>query len=336
VDEASGYVSFTPIITASGPPIHLPLLALPRVTSALTALSGPIDLGSSTTMSFPLTIAGSASTTVITDASAPTHTIPLFGVFGLAHSSPPLTTLPTGEPLRGRYAQADLRYVGTAGPMIVDGERMVYFALVAYGAWSSPLEVTYQIAIAIDDEGANDTVTDFRLRNRESTDLIGFDFTTTDDFVSILEDAKGVHTLQGPLNVYASTQFDTRPFDTNVMVLPLRVDDLGEGVTRIRYQITSTSRDLIGESAATFIEATPVLSLDVGSAGFATGQGAPLFPVIAQESVTVTFDREAYIRQKTKGLLLLFLHNDLAARTQIVPVQYQGSYRQHLPIIGAP
>ncbi len=95
VDEASGYVSFTPVITGNGPTIHLPILALPRIVAALAGVATPIDLASSITATFPLTITGSVATGVV----APTQTVPLFGVFGLALSSPPITETPNWRSL---------------------------------------------------------------------------------------------------------------------------------------------------------------------------------------------------------------------------------------------
>jgi hypothetical protein len=328
VDEASGYIRFTPVITTSGPAIHLPILALPRVVSAFESLSAPIDLGDSVTATVAITITGSA----ITDTVAPTQTVPLMGVFGLAHSSPPITETPNDDPLLGRYAQADLRYLGIAGPIEVAGERMLYFALVSYGPWSTPLEATYQIAI----DTNNDNLADYRLQNRESTDISTFDFATTDDFVSILEPIGNVRKVQGPLNIFRSTEYDTRPYASNVMILPLRLDDLGADVDMIHYQVTSTSRDLINADSSEYIEVTPILSLPVGAdAGVVTNKQLPLFPVAAGDQISVTFDRAAYVQQHTRGLLLLYLHNDDETRSQVLPVEYGWFYDQYLPGIKA-
>jgi hypothetical protein len=295
-------------------------------------LSAPLDLADSVTATFPLTITGSGITTVVTDAVAPTQTVPLFGLFGLAHSSPPITRLPNGDPLIGRYAHADLRYVGTAGPVMVDGEVMFYFALVAYGPWSTPLEVTYQIAIDIN----GDDRIDFRLQNRESTDFSSLDFATSDDFVSLLEITGANRIVQGPLNIYPATQFDTRPFDSNVMVLPLRLGDLGSDVTSFRYQVTSTSRDIISEYAISHVDATPILFMNVGgSAAVSSNRGVPVFPTAAGNTIAVTFDRAAYIKQQTKGVLLLYLHNEQRARSQTLPVQFNWFNNQYLPVIDA-
>jgi subtilisin family serine protease len=326
VDEASGYVSFTPMDPESGPAIHLPILALPRAISALEALSPPLVLSATVTTTFPLTITGAA----INATLAPTHSVPLVGLFGLLHSSPPITQTIDGEPPLGRYAQADLRYLGVAGPLIEDDEPMLYFALVSYGAWSTPLDATYQIAI--DTNG--DDITDFILQNRESTDLSTFDLVTTDDFVSLLQPAVMPRKIQGPLNIFLPTQYDTRPYDNNVMVLPLHLNQLGSNVKSIQLQVTSSSRDLINTGSSTLIEQTPTLSLRLADgAGVVTDQGLPLFAAASGQSLTVTIDRTAYVRQNTEGLLLLYLHNELSTRSQVLAVDAGWPNHQILPII---
>jgi len=261
---------------------------------------------------------------------APTHSVPLIGVFALAHSSPPLTEIPNGDPVLGRYAQDDLRYIGTAGPLEVDGESMLYFALVSYGPWSTPLESSYQIAI----DTNNDNVVDFRLQNLEATDISWIDFTTTDDFASLLEPVGAPRRLQGPLNIYPSTRYDTRPFDSNVMILPLKLSELGSHVSSLRYQVTSTSRDIMDTVISQPIEQTPFLSLrlDAG-AGIVTNNTLPLFAAQPGDVVTVTIDHLAYTRQNSKGILLLYLQNELAARSQVLPVQTDWMYVQRLPRI---
>lgn len=322
IDEASGYISFTPVITSNGPSIHLPVHAVPRVISALSAWSAPIDLADNDSATFPITITGSA----VTSAVAPTQTVPLFGVFGLAHSSPPVSELPNGEPLLGRFAQADLQYIGIAGPVLVDDEPVIYFALVSYGSWATPLEVIYTIAIDVN----NDNIADFRLQNREATDISAVDFSTTDEFVSILERRGGVRKIQGPLNLYEPTKYDARPFGNNVMILPLRLNDLGNNVRNFRYQVTSTSRDLVDLSLT--IEQTPILSLRLGDgAAITTNLSAPLVPVTPGETFQVTIDRAAYVRQQLQGLLLIHLHNDFGMRSQVLPVAHDWYYHQYLP-----
>jgi subtilisin family serine protease len=327
VDEAGGYAIFTPVVPTNGPAIHLPILALPRTVSALSLMGAPIDLAATTTATFPLTLTGSALTNVV----APTATVPLMGLFALAHSSPPITAAPDDDPVLGNYAQADLRYVGTAGPVLVDDELMLYFALVTYGPWSTPLEVTFQIKMDID----GDQLMDYRLQNREKTDVGTFDFATTDDFVSLLESSDSKRIVQGQLNLFPATRYDTRLYASNIVVLPLRLHDLGANVNRINYQVVSYSHDTTN-SAQTVqsVDQTPILSVQLNEAAITQmGSAEPLFPAAAGDVVNVTFDRAAFLQQQSQGLLALYLHNELATRTQVFPVAFDFLYKHYLPRI---
>jgi hypothetical protein len=327
VDEGGGYATFTPLVPTNGPAIHLPILALPRTVSALGLASAPIDLADMTTATFPLTLTGSA----LTSGAAPTVTVPLMGLFALAYNSPPITNAPVNDPVLEHYAQADLRYIGTAGPVMVDGELMLYFALVTYSPWSTPLEVTFQIQI--DTNG--DQIVDYRLQNREKTDISVFDFATTDDFISLLESIDSVRTIQGPLNIFPATRYDTRLYAGNIVVMPLRLRDLGTTPSQINYQVISYSRDVTNATQTMeSVDQTPILSVHVSKATLAQANAVePLFPAAPGDIVNVTFDRAAFIQQQSQGLLALYLHNELTSRTQVFPVAFDYTNKHYLPRI---
>jgi subtilisin family serine protease len=324
VDEASGYAIFTPVNPEYGPAIHLSILALPRTVSALSLLSAPLDLDDQITATFSLTVTGSA----ITTAEAPTATVPLMGIFNLAHSSPPLP-ISLDDSLPTRFAHADLRYVGTAGPMKVDGELMLYFVLVTHGPWSTPLEVTFQIEMDID----GNEFADYWLQSQSASE-IGI----SDEFVSLLESDFSPPEVQGLLNIFPAMQYDTRLYESNIMVLPLRLgalEDLEPGVSQIHYRVVGYSRD--AKSILQLddpVEQTPWLTLNLAGAPVVkAGAPEPLFPVTAGDLLTVTLDGTAYLRQQSKGLLVVYLHNDLTTRTQVLPVTFEWNHTQFLPRI---
>lgn len=337
LDEVSGYIIFTPISSTQGSPIHLPIHALPRTTSAFSVVGGPLVLGTTPTATFALTVTGSA----VSVLPAPTATVPLMGVFSLAHNSPPITKTPDEEdPVLAHFAQADLRYIGTAGPLDVDGEPMVYFALVTYGPWSTPLEITFQIEIDIND----DQIVDYRLVNREATDVSSFDLITTDEFVSMLETSTSVRTVQGPLNLFPASEYDTRAFNSNVMALPLRVGALGSDVSQIHYRVVAYSRDVTNTSPVTVpVDETPRLALNViAPAGIeittpmtpSVSLGA-LFPGDVGNSLRANINRASYFEQQGQGMLVVYMHNESATtRTQVLPVEFTWLNIQYLPRIG--
>lgn len=330
LDEASGYITFSPTIT-SNPAIHLPILALPRAISALNALSESITLDTTTDPSaeatFPLTITGSS----ISQTLAPTHSVPLFGVFGLAYASPRLTQLPNGETQVENYAHADLQYVGILGPLDVNEQPILYFALVSYAPWSTPMEVAYRIEIDTNHDGA----VDYTLKNLESTDTTLIDIFSTDDFASILEAADGTRTLQGPLNIYPPNQFDTRLFHTNVMILPLKLADLGSVARdKLRYRVVSTTRDIKQTTRGEVFEQTPFLLINAAIPGaITTDLGRPLAPVAAGDHITLTIAPTRYRQHNTQGILLFFLHNDFSTRVQLLPVDAGWSNTLLMPRI---
>jgi subtilisin family serine protease len=331
LDEVSGYAIFTPIHAMSGTQssaIHLPIHALPRKVSALSLTGEPLVLGEEATTSFALTVTGTAISTL----PAPTATVPLMGLFSLAHSSPPIIETPDeDDPRLEHFALADLRYVGTAGPVLVDGEPTLYFVLVTYGSWSSPLEVVFEIQLDID----GDQTIEYQLTNREATDVSSFDVATTDEFVSLLESSSSIRTVQGPLNVFPADQYDTRVFDTNVMVLPLRLSELGTGMSQIRYRVATFSRDVsstpqFGES----VDETPFLTLNIAPP--ATTEITSLrilFPAASGDLLVANVNRAVYLQQQSQGVLAVFLHNNILTRTQVLPVEITWPIHQYLPSI---
>jgi hypothetical protein len=289
----------------------------------------------------PLTITGSSLSLL----PAPTATVPLMGIFSLAHNSPPITTTPDiNDPVVAHFAQADLRHVGTAGPIEVDGELMAYFALVTYSPWSTPLEVIFEIEIDLDD----DQIVDYRLVNREATDRSSFDFITTDEFVSMLEVASSesglLRTVQGPLNLFPASQYETRTYNNNVMVLPLRVADLGSDVSQIHYRVVSYSRDVINTSLMRVpVDATPALtfSLTDPAAIAITTPMTPstplkaLFPGQVGDSLWATINRATYFKDQGQGMLVVYMHNkSVTTRTQVLPIEITWRKIQYLPRIG--
>lgn len=345
LDEASGYITFSPTspISTTSPTIHLPILALPRAISALNAMSTSIDISPyiypHEEATFPITITGRTITptetgdinTGITNTTAPTQSVPLLGVFGLAYTSPPITQLPNGDTQVENFAHADLRYVGTLGPLEIAGQSMLYFALVSYGPWSTPMEVSYRIEIDVDNDGK----IDYRLKNLESTDTTLIDIFSTDDFASILEAADGTRKLQGPLNIYPANQFDTRPFNTHVMILPLKLADLeADSLDALHYRVVSITRDIQQTTKNEVLEQTPFLSFNASIPGaIATDLGSALAPVTTGDIVALTIAPTRYRQHHTKGVLLLFLHNNLSTRVQVLPVEAGLSNQLLLPRI---
>lgn len=326
-DEVGGYLTLTPADPARTA-IHLPIHALPRVVSEVTVLGAPLDFGSTPSAVRPLTLTGET----LAGATAPTQTVPLAGFFQLVHSSPPLAAPPPGATGLAPYAHADLRYVGVAGPVTVDDIPMLYFALVTHGEWATPHEVLFQIEIDIND----DDVIDHRLSNRDADDIFSFSNTYTDAFVSMLEAYSQLRTIQGPLNVYAPTQLENRIFNTNVMVLPLQLPQVGANLTKLDFRVKAYSRDLPGSlTLLQPVDRTPKLELDlIQPQGIRLDPSAiPLQPIPGGKRVNIGFHRVSYVESHSQGLLVLLPHNPQATRTWVLPAVYGWPYSRYLPAL---
>ncbi len=350
LDEVSGLLTLTPVtepsaptvhVTGSAPSvialdaftppqpaIHVPIHALPRVVSNVTVLGGPLSFGETPTATLPLTFMGDT----LPGAMAPRQTVPLVGLFNLLHSSPSIDELPNGDPATAAYAHADLRYVGVAGPVTVQDIPMLYFALVTHGQWATPQEV--QLQIEIDTNG--DNVIDYRLSNRDGSDIISFNSTYTDEFVSMLETFAKIRTVQGPLNLFAPDIVESRVFNSNIMVLPLQLAELGSDVSEIRFKVLAYSRDLPGSAVLTLpIDRTPVFKLDL-SRPQGIQLAAPVVPLRAiggGESLDIRFHRNSYVEEQSQGLLILFPQNPFDARTLVLPAEYSWPYSVFLPAV---
>ena len=336
LDEVGGYVTFTPA-AAQGVPIHVAVHALPHAVSQVSLSGAPLDFTAAPNGAYPYTVTGGT----LPAAAAPTSTVPMIGLFQLLTSSPPISAGPLGDPNPARYAHADLRHVGIAGPVEVDGEMMVYFALVTYGAWSTPTETSFVIEMDVND----DHEVDYRLMNREAGDVNLNDTGYSDDFVSLLEGPGQVRAIQGPLNVLPATDADPGVFDNNVMILPLRVADLGHNVGRVRFAVVGYSADVASSTLPPPVDRTRALTWDVArSPGLIVhGPSQVLAQALAQvlarptlgQGVVVEYELAEFLRQPSIGLLVVHLHNRLETRAQVLPIRYAWPHQGFLPYMAS-
>lgn len=327
LDDMGGYVTFTPAPSRQ-PPIHVPVLATPRPASQLEAAAAPLALGDAPSGTLALPLIGRG----ITGTNPPTTTVSLVGVFELQHSSPPILAVPTGDSALEHYANADLQYVGVMGPVEVNGIDMLYFAVSTFGKHSTPHEVIFQIQLDTD----GDNVPEFNLSNRDRDYALLLGLTLSDNFVGVLEPRSSTARLiQGPLNVYAPDEYATRLFETDVMIVPVRIEDLADASHQLHYRVRAFSRDIDnGSTLDALIDQTPWLIAD-WTAGRGLTQTPPVIPAQPRMSLSVPYDRNALAQRRTQGVLLLYLHNRAAMRAQVVPLDFAWPYYSYLvPLYG--
>lgn len=334
LDEVSGYVVFAPVqVGPDDPPnhpaVHVPVYAVPRPVSQLEAISAPIRLGDAPSGTITLPLIGQG----ITGTNPPTTTVSLAGVFELQHSSPPLTAVPSGDPVLERYANADLYHVGVAGPVTVDDVQMIYFAVTTYGIRSTPHEVIFQIQLDTD----GDNLPEFVLSNRDRDYALLLGLTVSDDFVGVLEPYNNAaRMIQGPLNVYPPEVYDTRLFASNAIILPLRLEDLGDASHQLHYRVRAFSRDVDnGATLDALIDQTPWLVAD-WTHGTGLLQAPPVVPVEPGMTLTIPYVHHALAQRRTQGILLLYLHNQSENPSQVVPLELGWPHNLYLTPLHKP
>lgn len=331
LDVVGGYVTFTPAFSTTAalstqPPIHVPILAAPRPIAQLEAATAPLDLGDAPSGTIALPLIGQG----ITSTHPPTTTVSLAGLFELQYSSPPISDVPNGDLALAHYANADLQHVGVMGPVEVAGEQILYFAISTYGKRSTPHEAVFQIQL--NPNGNNIPLLTLSNRDRDYALLLGV--TISDDFVGVLQgNTLPGRLVQGPINVYSSATYDTRLFESNVIIVPLRIADLASTSHQLQYRIRAFTRDIDnGGTLDALIDQTPWLTAD-WTAGRGLTQSPVVVPAQPGMTLTVPYDRNALALRHTQGILLLYLHNRADLRAQVLPLEYGWPYSLYLTSI---
>jgi hypothetical protein len=203
------------------------------------------------------------------------------------------------------------------------------FAIVTHGEWSTPNEIDFQIYIDPNEDGEADYV----LYNQ---DLGRFhSAAATDQFMSVVRDVKAnTKQLAYYVNVVSGDELDTRLFDSNVMIL--MVDASAIGLTSVDttfdYWVLTRSRD--SEPEDLIVDFSKVLHFNAASPGLSfDGQGGlPIFYDLSGERIPIAWDKNAFIDNKSTGLLLLHHFNEKGYRAEAIGIDY--GWASYLPIIG--
>jgi len=306
--EASGYVR----LTSSGvETLRVPVLAVPRATSAMHAES---VVPAATEMTIHL-----AGQTVATGMGSVEDENAVVSAFELVDQSSRLLAL-AGTPW------LDLQYAGIATDAAAirrDGKRLadatIYFAVTTYGNWSSPL----QPQIRIDVDTNNDGIDDTKLTLGNLANFNDPSASASDVFVSIACTQKDTLCRERVVNGVDASILDTVPFNTNVIVLPVRAGDLGlsDAVTRFTYRIR------LGNPPTT--DQTPRLTYDLANPGlsFSSPMRLPFgFADVPGNTIVAAFDGAAFHRAASRGILLLHHHNSSGRREEVVLIN-EGKHR---------
>ena len=304
LSEQSAYVVLTP---ASGPALRVPVHAIVRPASAMGTTQTAF-LFSAPTGTNTLNLSG---TDVNTGAAFPTDERSVVTALELAGTSPNTTAASIPE----RRA-ADIKAVGVATDFKQRGTlatSVLYFGIATHGKWTTLRDVEFDIYIDRNRDGIDDVVF-FNTTQANGTNPLDVHGTSVVALPAGTTVPGSVFSFINGLNA----TIDTIPYNSNVIVLPVRAIDAGvtAATGRFNYRVISFARAISG-SVDTF---TGSFDPSRGGFNFNVGfTGAPLFFDLNGASFPVQYNVADYTANNSQGILLLHHHNGDGARDQILP-----------------
>jgi subtilisin family serine protease len=308
--------------------LRLPVYVAPRAVAAMRSTVPELNYGDAAQGLLPLSLVGQGilSAGDVAMSRAPTDTISLVTALELQHSSP------RGSSNEELFEYADLKHVGVAsnyrrgllpsGAPTGIAETMLIFGIATHAEWSTPNEVSFQIRFDINGDG----IVDYILR---TTNLGSFQGPgATDEFITVLVDlVRGEVRATYFTNIVSSLEYNTGLFNNNVLLMAVNAAELGltEQHTKFRYVVSSYTRGKSGGEH--FVDYTSLLTYDVANPGISVYGKAigelPIYYDLPGTELTVQFTREAFYRNRSKGLLLIHHHNELRYRTEVIPIHHR-------------
>lgn len=304
-------------IIARNPSVRVPVYAAARAASTMHGvLNSSQLLGATSTLSGTISLSGG---TIPTVGTPPRGTFALVTALELQDTSPPLVATSAFT------ANTDLQYVGI-GSNFPASKQMdattLFIGITTYNNWSTLNEAYFEV----DFDTNRDGLTDYAL----FSDQTGTSASPTDVQLSYL-----VHFLpdgsfdqafgfvpEYPANIADSSQLDTQPYNTNVIVLGVDAKDLGLTNTdsSFDYQVFTSNNADVGVS-----DFSQLLQYNVAKPGFAFADGyLGLSTYIDAPSTTIPFgyNKANFWNNRSQGILLLHHHNVSGTRAQVLPLRF--------------
>jgi subtilisin family serine protease len=288
MSEEGGYVTLTP---SSGPPLRVALYAAVRPASVMGTTETVLPLGADGT--FQLHLQGQG---VSTGSSFPEDVVSLVSALELQEIN-----TDSAAPVRYVGVASDFQAQVALGKGLADST--VFFGVAANTPWSDPLSAPVDILIDVNRDGTND----YEL----TVDELG---PGSDLFAAALCKVNTSDCHYAPVNGPMPSLIDTAPYNTDVLVLPVRVTWLGlpSGSSAIRYSLSGTG--------------TPVHTFDVANPGLVFGGtgylGAPatqpLYQDLDGQTIQIDYRQASYKANAALGVLLLHHHNAAGSRAQVL------------------
>lgn len=328
--ERRALVAQSPGRAAGGVPLRVPFQVFPKSASAARAPETVVAPDGARGVQFTLANTGARRAPLSSIPASPQ--VALVSAFALAAESGLQPGLSQG--LRA----ADLRYVGLTSSYVhapAVTTPYVFFGIAAHGPWSTPNEVEFRIYIDSDRNGKPDHMllnTNYGTFAGKPSDVFIAPVYRVDESTGKAEAFAFSfwNTLQAPT---VSPGLDVAPFNTSVMFMGARADQLGlgPGSTRFNYYVETRARDW--QNFREVVDRVPSLGQPDLNYDIARPATAPLnltSPILAQrplfaagdgEQVTTLVDPELLDARGFERLLLLHHHNLPGAQAQLVEIQ---------------
>lgn len=307
ISELSGYVSLTPT-TQDHVPLRTPFYATMRRASDMRAVASGLLFAGATETSIQLAGAG-----VNTGEEYPVDVVSLVTPFEL------LTFDENEAGISGLDDAADIKYIGVTSdyaPGKAVADTMIYLGIATWSPWYTLNWVRFEISIDVN----QDNTADFLLYS--SSNVLEADQPLDSDvFVSRLSDFAGNDVIEGYINGYSANRYDSAPFLTDVLYLPVSAASLGlsEADTAFGFRVRSVVRydeeTMVDEAApATYDLVRPGLAFAVAE------DGQPTHFDLSGGAIDVTYDAAAFAARGALGAMLLHHHNPLGKRAVWMPI----------------
>ncbi len=331
--EAAGYVTLTESAVPSSPALRVPVHAVPRLASNMNAAQTDLNFGANLRGTTAISLTGQGIDT--------SELLSLVTAFELQYSSPRSTD--------GISSSADLQYVGAmsdirstatvTNPNGVIEDAYVYFGISTYSNWTLPnsfWDTWFEILIDTNGSGiaSDGSGAEFLLYNTDLGTAQGID--GTDVFISVLENlATEDLILADFINVVPASVADTAPYNNSVLVLSVSAADLGlnNANSTISYRVTSYQSDYNNGINYLPVETSALATYDVANPGIAFNDAllGPAYADLPDATIPISFDRRAYVQNRSQGVLLLHHHNRVGERAEVLGLAGGGVIYQ--PII---
>jgi hypothetical protein len=190
----------------------------------------------------------------------------------------------------------------------------IYFGIAFQQGWSSPVPLVADIYIDVNGDGKPDFdlfVTDYSYYSGNPV----YDDVYIASLCKISTSSCSLRSLNG----ITPDVLDTVPINTNVLVLPVAVSDLGlaSGKSRFSFYLDRTTGTQVTHS---FDPANPGLSF--GGPFAVTGSGQPIFPDLPNQFIQVSYSQPNYTTDNAGGILLLHHHNGAGSHAESIATAF--------------